>query len=214
MPAAPSKLPTPTLTSLSSCAGCAAKLRPDLLAELLAGLPKVKSKQVLVGYDTSDDAAVYQLSKDQAVVETVDFFPPVVDDPYAYGQINEISDHTFHKKSGWAHAGLLSLDVPHMPEKYRNSVIFGSIHGCSVKQNILKPNGSTFVGSEGDDFLVSGDKNFRPINIRWGPNGDIYLIQEKDVRRFILEHPTDIDLRKVDQLWFLDLLTNGLVRAA
>lgn len=45
-------------------------------------------------------------------------------------------------------------------------------------------------------------------------NGDSYLIQEKDVRRFILEHPTDIDLRKVDQLWFLDLITNGLVRAA
>ena len=45
-------------------------------------------------------------------------------------------------------------------------------------------------------------------------NGDIYLIQERDVRRFILEHPTDIDLRKVDQLWFLDLITNGLARAA
>jgi hypothetical protein len=45
-------------------------------------------------------------------------------------------------------------------------------------------------------------------------NGDSYLIQEKDVRRFILEHPTDIDLRKVDQIWFLDLITNGLVRAA
>jgi hypothetical protein len=45
-------------------------------------------------------------------------------------------------------------------------------------------------------------------------NGDSYLIQEKDVRRFILEHPTEIDLRKVDQLWFLDLITNGLVRAA
>jgi hypothetical protein len=45
-------------------------------------------------------------------------------------------------------------------------------------------------------------------------NGDIYLIHQKDARRFILEHPTDIDLRKVDQLWFLDLITNGLVRAA
>lgn len=44
-------------------------------------------------------------------------------------------------------------------------------------------------------------------------NGDIYLILEKDVRRFILEHPTEIDLRKVDQLWFLDLVTNGLVRS-
>jgi hypothetical protein len=45
-------------------------------------------------------------------------------------------------------------------------------------------------------------------------NGDIYLIHEKAVRRFIVEHPTDIDLRKVDQLWFLDLITNGLVRSA
>jgi hypothetical protein len=45
-------------------------------------------------------------------------------------------------------------------------------------------------------------------------NGDIYLIREKDVRRFILEHPTEIDLRKVDQLWFLDLITNGLVCSA
>ena len=44
--------------------------------------------------------------------------------------------------------------------------------------------------------------------------GDSYLIHEKDVRRFILKHPTDIDLRKVDQLWFLDLITNGLVCSA
>jgi len=100
--------------------------------------------------------------------------------PHAFGQINEISDHTFHKKSGWAHAGLISLDVPHMPEKYRNSVVFGSIHGCSIKQNILKAKGSSFVASEGEDFLVSGDKNFRPINMRWGPNGDIYVIDWHD----------------------------------
>lgn len=45
-------------------------------------------------------------------------------------------------------------------------------------------------------------------------NGDTYVIHEKDVRRFILQHPSDIDLRKVDQLWFLDLITNGLICAA
>jgi selenide,water dikinase len=83
------------LTELSSCAGCAAKLRPDLLGELLAGLPRVRSRDALVGHETSDDAAVYRLNATQAVVETVDFFPPVVDDPYAYGQIaaaNAMSD--------------------------------------------------------------------------------------------------------------------------
>lgn len=100
--------------------------------------------------------------------------------PYAYGHIAEICDHTFHKESGWAHAGLLSLDTPIVPAEYRNSVIFGSIHGCSIKRNSLKPNGSTYTASRADDFLVSGDKNVRPLNLRWGPNGEILLIDWHD----------------------------------
>ena len=65
-------------------------------------------------------------------------------------------------------------------------------------------------------WIKSGHLRAKLRGTARGPqqNGDIYLIHEKDVRRFILEHPTDIDLRKVDQLWFLDLITNGLVRAA
>jgi len=109
--------------------------------------------------------------------------------PHVYGYLNEICDHTFHKESGWAHAGLISLDVPHMPERFRNSVIFGSIHGCSIKQNILKPNGSTFTASRGDDFLQSGDRNFRPINLKWGPLGDIYLIDWHDQHPCHQTHP-------------------------
>src|SRR5262249_55692353 len=58
--------------------------------------------------------------------------------------------------------------------------IFGSIHGCSIKRNVLKRNGSTYTASRADDFLVSGDKNFRPINLRWGPNGEIYCIDWHD----------------------------------
>jgi len=113
--------------------------------------------------------------------------------PYVYGYLNEICDHTFHKESGWAHAGLISLDVPHMPKRFRNSVIFGSIHGCSIKQNILKPNGSTFTASRGDDFLQSGDKNFRPINMKWGPQGDIYLIDWHDQHPCHQTNPDDWD---------------------
>jgi putative membrane-bound dehydrogenase-like protein len=100
--------------------------------------------------------------------------------PYVYSYLNEICDHTFHKESGWAHAGLISLDTPIMPEAWRSSVIFGSIHGTSIKRNILKPNGSTYTASRGDDFLQSKDKNFRPINLRWGPNGEIYCIDWHD----------------------------------
>ncbi|HKI31345.1 MAG TPA: PVC-type heme-binding CxxCH protein [Gemmataceae bacterium] len=100
--------------------------------------------------------------------------------PYAYGEIKEICDHTFHKESGWAHAGLISLDTPLMPKEYQDSVIFGSIHGCSIKRNVLKKNGSTYTASRADDIVQSGDKNFRPINLRWGPNGEIYCIDWHD----------------------------------
>ena len=113
--------------------------------------------------------------------------------PHVYDYLQEICDHTFHKESGWAHAGLISLDVPHMPKRFQNSVIFGSIHGCSIKQNILKPNGSTFTASRGDDFLVSGDKNFRPINMKWGPLGDIYLIDWHDQNPCHQTNPDDWD---------------------
>jgi len=116
--------------------------------------------------------------------------------PHVYGYLNEISDHTFHKESGWAHAGLLSLDAPHIPERFRSSVIFGSIHGCSLKQNILKPNGSTYTASRGDDFLQSGDKNFRPINLKWGPNGDIYLIDWHDQNPCHQTKPDDWDYER------------------
>jgi hypothetical protein len=65
-------------------------------------------------------------------------------------------------------------------------------------------------------WIKSGQLKAKFRGTARGPqqNGDSYLIQEKDIRRFILEHPTSIDLRRVDQIWFLDLITNGLVCAA
>ncbi len=121
----------PTLTSLSNCAGCAAKLRPDLLGELLRGLPRVKAKQALVGFETNDDAAVYQLTKDLAVVETVDFFPPVLDDPYAYGQIaaaNAMSDI-------WAMGAkaLFALNIVAFPKELPTSILKAILAGGADK---------------------------------------------------------------------------------
>lgn len=83
------------LTSLSSCAGCAAKLGQSLLQEFLQGLPGQNDPNVLVGSNTCDDAAVYRVSDALALVQTVDFFTPIVDDPYLFGQIaaaNALSD--------------------------------------------------------------------------------------------------------------------------
>jgi selenide,water dikinase len=87
------------LTQLSSCAGCAAKLSQTLLADVLARLPRIGHQNgnanVLVGSDTFDDAGVYRLNRSTALVQTVDFFTPIVDDPFDFGQIaatNAISD--------------------------------------------------------------------------------------------------------------------------
>jgi putative membrane-bound dehydrogenase-like protein len=100
--------------------------------------------------------------------------------PYAYGLLNEISDHTHHAESGWAHAGAMVLQGSKIPPEFRGSLIMGSIHGTSVKRDELARRGSTYVAKHAPDFLVSGDKNFRPVNLRWGPDNSIYVIDWHD----------------------------------
>jgi selenide,water dikinase len=83
------------LTKLASCAGCGAKVGAGVLAKLLTDLPVHRDERLLVGYDKSDDASVYKISDELALVQTVDFFPPIADDPYLFGQIaaaNALSD--------------------------------------------------------------------------------------------------------------------------
>lgn len=86
----------PRLTSLSHGGGCGCKIAPGVLAELLRGSPRTdKYPDLLVGTETSDDAAVYRLNDTQAVVSTTDFFMPIVDDGFEFGQIaatNALSD--------------------------------------------------------------------------------------------------------------------------
>jgi selenide,water dikinase len=83
------------LTEHVAAAGCAAKLGPADLADVLRQLPRDPHPDVIVGTDTSDDAGVFRLRPDLAIVNTVDFFTPIVDDPYVFGQIaaaNALSD--------------------------------------------------------------------------------------------------------------------------
>ena len=83
------------LTALSHGAGCACKLPPGALHPLLAELPRSDDPALLVGHDLADDAGVYQVSDDLAIVTTVDFFTPIVDDPYDFGRVaatNALSD--------------------------------------------------------------------------------------------------------------------------
>ena len=83
------------LTKLATCAGCGAKVGAGTLVHLLEGFRTHTDPNLIVGFDRSDDASVYRLDDSRALVQTTDFFPPIVDDPYLYGQIaatNALSD--------------------------------------------------------------------------------------------------------------------------
>ena len=86
----------PRLTSLSHGGGCGCKIAPGVLSEILKSVPQLPfPKELLIGIETSDDAAVYQINESQAIVATTDFFMPIVDDPFDFGKIaatNAISD--------------------------------------------------------------------------------------------------------------------------
>jgi selenide, water dikinase len=87
--------PTESLTQLAHAGGCGCKLAPGVLREILERMPAQQFPSVLVGTETSDDAAVYELNESQALVATTDFFAPIVDDPYDFGRIaaaNALSD--------------------------------------------------------------------------------------------------------------------------
>ena len=84
-----------TVQQLIVCGGCNAKIGPGNLGELLADLPKATNENLLVGFDSTDDAAVIKLREDLAIIQTLDFFPTMVTDPYLFGKIaaaNALSD--------------------------------------------------------------------------------------------------------------------------
>jgi selenide,water dikinase len=87
--------PVLKLTSMAKAAGCAAKLNPAILENVLRTLPRQLDPNVLVGFETNDDAGILKISEDLALVQTVDFFTPIVDDAHLFGQIaaaNALSD--------------------------------------------------------------------------------------------------------------------------
>lgn len=86
---------TRKLNKFTACGGCIAKLPQGLLKDVITSIPVFNDPDLLVGFDTSDDGAVYRLQDDLAIIQTLDFFPPMVNDPYLFGKIaaaNALSD--------------------------------------------------------------------------------------------------------------------------
>lgn len=119
------------LTDLTDCGGCAAKLGADLLGEALAGLGASSDPALIAGLTPPDDAAAYRVSDDLAVIGTLDFFPPLVDDPVAYGEIaaaNALSDV-------FAMGGrvLFALSIAAFPEDFPKAALAAVFEAAAAK---------------------------------------------------------------------------------
>lgn len=109
------------LTELATAGGCAAKYSAARLEELLRGFVPAESENLLVGLDPADDAAVYRLDDDRALVFTIDFFPPIVDDPADFGAI--AATNALNDVFAMGGAPLLALSVASLPEELSNDVV-------------------------------------------------------------------------------------------
>ena len=110
-----SQTQTIKLTELASCGGCAAKYSAAKLEELLRGFVPVEAENLLVGLAPADDAAVYKLDDERAIIFTLDFFPPVVDDPADYGAI--AATNALNDVFAMGGTPLLALSIAAFPEE-------------------------------------------------------------------------------------------------
>lgn len=136
------------LTTLSSKGGCGCKIGPADLSQVLRMLPQTeKHPDLIVGLDTSDDAGVYRLNDEMALVQTVDFFTPIVDDAYAFGQVaaaNALSD--IYAMGG---KPLTALNIVAFPiSKLDKSILADILRGAGDK---VKEAGATLVGGHSID---------------------------------------------------------------
>ncbi len=131
----------PTLTSLARAGGCAAKYPAARLEKLLAGFVPAESADLLVGLDPADDAAVYRLDAERALVFTVDFFPPVVDDPRAFGAI--AATNALNDVFAMGGLPLLALSITAFPEELPTEMLGEILAGAD---EVVRSAGAILAG--------------------------------------------------------------------
>lgn len=137
------------LTKLASCAGCGAKVGAGTLCNLLTGFQTHYDPNLLVGYDKSDDASVYRVSDELAIVQTTDFFPPIVDDPFMYGQIaatNALSD--VYAMGGEPKLALNIMCIPKKMDKATVQEILRGGYAKACEAGAIITGGHTIHGAE------------------------------------------------------------------
>ena len=127
-----SDVPSLRLTSLTDCGGCAAKLGADLLSDALAGLgAEAAPDELIVGLQPPDDAAAFRVSDDLAIIGTLDFFPPLVDDPATFGRI--AATNALNDVFAMGGTPLLALSIAAFPEELPTEVL-GAIFAAAAEQ--------------------------------------------------------------------------------
>lgn len=125
---------TPRLTSLSHGGGCGCKIAPDVLSKLMSNMPQGKAfPNLLVGNETADDAAVYKLNDEQALIATTDFFMPIVDDPYDFGRIaatNALSDIYAMGGTPAMALALVAMPINVLPHEQIAEILKGGADVC------------------------------------------------------------------------------------
>ena len=124
------------LTSLAHGGGCGCKLAPAVLRDILASIPATAAyPNLMVGAETSDDAAVWRLNDSQALVATTDFFTPVVDDPYDFGRIaatNALSDVYAMGATPILALAIVGMPVNAMPVEMIQKILAGGAAVCAA----------------------------------------------------------------------------------
>jgi selenide,water dikinase len=126
----------PRLTDLAHGGGCGCKLAPSVLSQILAKMPAADGfKHLLVGSETADDAAVFQINDEQAIVATTDFFMPIVDDPYDFGRIaatNALSDVYAMGGTPILALAIVGMPVGKLPVEVVQEILAGGASVCAA----------------------------------------------------------------------------------
>lgn len=190
------------LTKLADCAGCGAKVGAGELAKLLSDIKVHEDPNLLVGFDKADDAAVYKVTDEIALVETIDFFPPIADDPYTYGAIaatNALSD--VYAMGGEPKVALNVMAVSEdMPSHVVHEILRGGYDKVYEAGANIVGGHSIYDNEPKYGLAVSGFVNPKKMYTNSGARADDVLILTKALGVGVLTTAAKADMLSIEEI--------------
>jgi len=204
------------LTKLAKCAGCGAKVGAGELAKLLEDIKTHTDPNLLVGFDYSDDASVYKINDDLALVQTVDFFPPIADDPYTFGAIaatNALSD--IYAMGGEPKLALNIMAVPEdMPTEAVHAILRGGYDKVFEAGALITGGHSIYDDEPKYGLAVTGFVHPDKLITNSGAKPGNVLIYTKPLGIGVLTSGMKSDMVKPETVAFANRLMTTLNKSA